>query len=168
MAHSATARLITQPAPIRSAPLSALGGPTIWMRRLRAIEDAVARHEAQLEEAWRRLALDVADPSEFTRLWRETARGWAFADQESEVGIRKVAAPLFNHNNHVDAALNVSGHAARVSMDELRRRYLPVLLDGARRISRALGATAPATHTAARPPKNKRPTYRPLTARPRT
>jgi IclR family transcriptional regulator, pca regulon regulatory protein len=93
-------------------------------------------------------------------------RGWAFADQESEVGIRTVAAPLFNHNNQVDAALNVSGHAARVSMEELKRKYLPVLLDGARRISRALGATVPSTQTIVRPPKGRRPAYRPLAARP--
>jgi len=95
-------------------------------------------------------------------------RGWAFADQESEVGIRTVAAPLFSHANQVDAALNVSGHAARVSMEELRRRYLPVLLDGARRISRALGATVPQMPAAPRPHKGRRPTYRPLTVRNRT
>ena len=91
-------------------------------------------------------------------------RGWAFADQESEVGIRTVAAPLYNHNNQVDAALNVSGHAARVSMEELKRKYLPVLLDGARRISRALGATTLSTQTIVRAQKGRRPAYRPLTA----
>ena len=106
---------------------------------------------APFEALTKRTVTTAADLRRHLGLVRQ--RGWAFADQESEVGIRTVAAPLFNHNNQVDAALNVSGHAARVSMDELRRRYLPVLLDGARRISRALGATAPQRRPPCRPTK---------------
>jgi IclR family pca regulon transcriptional regulator len=68
------------------------------------------------------------------------ARGWAFADQETEDGVRTVAVPLFDRNMTVVAAMNASGHAARVSMKELRSHYLPVLQDAARRISLALGA----------------------------
>jgi IclR family pca regulon transcriptional regulator len=86
----------------------------------------------------------ITQPEALRRVLDEVRqRGWAFSDQESEVGIRTVAAPLFNHSNQIDAALNVSAHAARVSMRELKRRCLPVLLDGARRISRALGASVP-------------------------
>jgi IclR family transcriptional regulator, pca regulon regulatory protein len=68
-------------------------------------------------------------------------RGWAFADQESEDGIRTVAAPLYDRSRKIQAAINVSGHAARVSMTDLRRAHLPVLLDAARQISIALGAS---------------------------
>jgi IclR family pca regulon transcriptional regulator len=71
------------------------------------------------------------------------ARGWAFADQESEDGVRTVAVPLFDRNLRVEAAMNVSGHAARVPMKELRSRYLPVLMEAANEISRALGANVP-------------------------
>lgn len=67
-------------------------------------------------------------------------RGWAFADQESEDGVRTVAAPLFDRSHKLRAAINVSAHAARTSMKELRQAYLPVLLDAAGQISRALGA----------------------------
>lgn len=67
-------------------------------------------------------------------------RGWAFADQESEDGVRTVAVPLFDRHMGVVAAMNVSGHAARVSMKELRDRYLPVLQEAATQISEALGA----------------------------
>jgi IclR family pca regulon transcriptional regulator len=118
---------------------------------------------APFEALTKRTVTSAADLRRHLALVRQ--RGWAFADQESEMGIRTVAAPLFNHNNQVDAALNVSGHAARVSMDELRRRYLPVLLDGARRISRALGAMAPSTPAAMRTNRGRRPAYRPLTGR---
>ena len=58
-------------------------------------------------------------------------RGWAFADQESEDGVRTVAVPLFDRNMRVQAAMNVSGHASRVPMKELRSRYLPVLMEAA-------------------------------------
>src|ERR1043166_5387068 len=37
----------------------ALGGPAAWMRRLRAIEEALAQHERQLGEARRTLAAEV-------------------------------------------------------------------------------------------------------------
>jgi IclR family pca regulon transcriptional regulator len=67
-------------------------------------------------------------------------QGWAFSDQESEIGVRTVAAPLYDHTNQVQAAINVSGHASRVSMSELRRVYLPQLLECAGQISLALGA----------------------------
>jgi IclR family pca regulon transcriptional regulator len=67
-------------------------------------------------------------------------QGWAFADGESEQGVRTVAAPLRDRSGQVLAAINVSGHASRVSMKELRKRYLPVLLEAAANISRAMGA----------------------------
>lgn len=58
----------------------ALGGPTAWMRRLRAIEDAVDQHERQLGEAWRTLASEREDPGAFAEAWRELADGWSFAE----------------------------------------------------------------------------------------
>jgi hypothetical protein len=65
--------------PDPDAAVRALGGPTIWMRRLRAIEDALGEHERQLEEAWRELAAEVDDAAVFARAWKETARRWSFA-----------------------------------------------------------------------------------------
>ena len=80
--------------PVRGAPLEqrlrnfrpdpdsairALGGPLIWMRRLRAIEDALEQHERQLTRAWRELAEEVEDPAEFAAAWREQAGEWSFA-----------------------------------------------------------------------------------------
>lgn len=67
-------------------------------------------------------------------------RGWAANDQESEKGVRTVAVPIFDRSGAVVAAMNLSGHASRVSMRELRRDHLPILLEAAREISRALGA----------------------------
>ena len=66
--------------PDPESTVRALGGPTIWMRRLRAIEDAVEQHERQLGEAWRTLARELEDPAEFAAAWRERAGSWSFAE----------------------------------------------------------------------------------------
>jgi hypothetical protein len=66
--------------PDAESAVRALGGPTAWMRRLRAIEDAVEQHERQLGDAWRTLAIEVEDPAEFAAAWRELAGNWSFAE----------------------------------------------------------------------------------------
>ncbi len=65
--------------PDASSAVRAIEGPTVWMRRLRAIEDELDRHEGELAEVWRELAAEVSDPAEFAHCWRETARRWSFA-----------------------------------------------------------------------------------------
>ena len=72
---------------------------------------------------------------------RVRRRGWAENDEASEKGVRTVAVPLVDRTGEVIAAMNVSGHASRVTMRDLRRHHLPLLLNAAREISRALGAT---------------------------
>src|SRR5690349_11648277 len=60
--------------PSADAVIRALGGPTVWMRRLRAIEDELERHESELTERWHALAAECADATAFELTWRETAR----------------------------------------------------------------------------------------------
>jgi IclR family transcriptional regulator, pca regulon regulatory protein len=102
---------------------------------------------SQLDEYFRTASLPQLTPRTLSSeaalraaLQQARERGWAFADQESEEGVRTVAVPLFDRDMQVHAAMNVSGHASRVSMKELRSRYLPVLQEAAAEISRALGA----------------------------
>jgi IclR family pca regulon transcriptional regulator len=84
----------------------------------------------------------ICDEETFRKeLQRIRKRGWALADQESEDGVRTVAVPVFDRSESVAAAMNVSGHAARVSMKELQRHYLPVLQKAAQQASLALGST---------------------------
>jgi IclR family transcriptional regulator, pca regulon regulatory protein len=66
-------------------------------------------------------------------------QGWAMVDQEVEVGVRSAAAPIRDQGGSVIAAINVSAHASRVVLRQLRREYVPVICDAARRISQALG-----------------------------
>jgi hypothetical protein len=66
--------------PDAESAVRALGGPTAWMRRLRAIEVGVDQHDRQLSEAWRTLAEELEDPAEFAAAWRELAGNWSFAE----------------------------------------------------------------------------------------
>jgi DNA-binding IclR family transcriptional regulator len=70
------------------------------------------------------------------RLVRE--HGYAISDQDVTVGIGAVAAPVFAHRGQVCASLSISG-ARDAVLGEPRRQMVELALDGARRISAALG-----------------------------
>jgi IclR family pca regulon transcriptional regulator len=53
--------------------------------------------------------------------------GYALLDQELEVGLRSIAVPVRDGRGTVAAAVNVSTHASRVSLDDMKRRFLPLL-----------------------------------------
>ena len=96
--------------PDAESAIRALGGPTVWMRRLRAIEDQVDRHEAQLGAAWRSLAEELDEPAGFEAAWRELARNWSFA-QVNEL--------IERHNRNFPAE-------ARLPMDPRTRDFVRV------------------------------------------
>jgi IclR family transcriptional regulator, pca regulon regulatory protein len=54
-------------------------------------------------------------------------QGWALVDQELEIGLRSIAAPL-RVDGRTIAAINVSAAAPRVPLEQLRGRFLPELL----------------------------------------
>ena len=56
------------------------------------------------------------------------AQGWALVNQELEEGLRALAAPIRDRTGKVVAALNVSAHASRTSLESMRRDLLPPLL----------------------------------------
>lgn len=64
--------------------------------------------------------------------------GWALVDQELEVGVVSIAAPLIGSSGATVAAMNVSTAAARTPVGELRSRVLPRLLETSRTIGAAL------------------------------
>jgi hypothetical protein len=88
----------------------ALGGPTAWMRRLRAIEDALEQHERRLGEAWQALAEELEEPEEFEAAWRELAGDWDFS-----VGNHLIE----RHNRNFPAE-------ARLAMDPRTRDFVRV------------------------------------------
>jgi IclR family transcriptional regulator, pca regulon regulatory protein len=68
-------------------------------------------------------------------------RGWALVDQELEEGLRSLAAPIRNGDGRVVAAINVSTHAGRRSLESIVLDLLHPLLATAERIGRDLTAT---------------------------
>ena len=80
------------------------------------------------------------DPTRLLGLIRQVrSQGWALVDQELEDGVRSVAAPLRDRSGRAIAAINVSTHAGRVSLEELRGPILQALLETVTEINVRLG-----------------------------
>jgi IclR family pca regulon transcriptional regulator len=77
------------------------------------------------------------------RLWDALAAtrraGFALNDEDLAPGLRSVAAPVWNGTGALAAAINIAVPSVRVSVRELRSRYVPALLSTATEISAALG-----------------------------
>jgi IclR family pca regulon transcriptional regulator len=69
-----------------------------------------------------------------------TARdeGYALVDEELEIGLRSIAAPVRSESGRIVAAMNTGVHAARVSKSELTGRILPELRAYAHRLGQLL------------------------------
>ncbi len=96
--------------PDADSAIRALGGPTVWMRRLRAIEELEDQHVEQLAAAWRELAAETDDPEEFADRWHELAADWSFA-QVNEL--------IDGHNRNFPAE-------ARLPMDPRTRDFVRI------------------------------------------
>lgn len=81
----------------------------------------------------------VTDPAELSALIasvRET--GHAIDDEESELGMRGVAAPVFDAQGQAVAAVGLAGPAQRLTKKSLRR-FAPMVIETAQAISARLG-----------------------------
>lgn len=65
-------------------------------------------------------------------------QGWAISDQELEIGVRSIACPIRDKKGKVIAAINISGHASRVTLEDLVKKYLSALKDKVEKIEQAL------------------------------
>ena len=82
----------------------------------------------------------ITDTNELReRVLEARARGWAFVEQELELGLRSMAAPVTRSPHGTVAAVNVSAATQRVSIGEFHERFLPALLETAAAISEAAG-----------------------------
>jgi IclR family pca regulon transcriptional regulator len=73
-----------------------------------------------------------------TELARVRTQGYAAVDQELEMGLRTVAVPLRNFRGDTVAALNVSAHASRMTMEQLLLTGMPALLQAQAQLRRLL------------------------------
>ena len=93
----------------------------------------------------------ITNPAALRRELRKIkTQGWALVDQELEEGLRSVAAPIADADGQVIAAVNVSTHAGRRTLDSIVEDLLQPLLATARRIekdlARARSRTTPRAH----------------------
>ncbi|MCT7654483.1 helix-turn-helix domain-containing protein [Oceanimonas sp. NS1] len=65
-------------------------------------------------------------------------QGYAIVDQELDSGLRSLAVPAFDRQGRLLGAINISTNAARVDIDTLTGRFLPLLQEKARLIRDAL------------------------------
>jgi IclR family transcriptional regulator, pca regulon regulatory protein len=78
----------------------------------------------------------IADKSALAaELDRVRTQGYALVDEELEIGLRSIAVPVRTAAGGVAAAMNTGVHAARVQPEEMLERFLPVLRDGAERLT---------------------------------
>lgn len=83
----------------------------------------------------------IADPKRLrTELRRIRKDGYALVDQELEDGLRSIAAPIRDVDNRVVAAVNLSTHASRATVESMRESLLPPLLATAAAIEEDLRA----------------------------
>jgi IclR family pca regulon transcriptional regulator len=88
-----------------------------------------------LDERLERMELEPLTPTTVSsvkalreRIDEVRSAGWAVVDQELEQGVRSAAVPIRDAAKTVVAALNVSVHATRMTMQALRRGVVPRLL----------------------------------------
>jgi IclR family transcriptional regulator, pca regulon regulatory protein len=87
----------------------------------------------------------VTDPVRLKEILGEVReQGYAIVDQELEEGLRAIAAPIRGSGDGVTAAINVSAHASRVSVEAMRTELLPAILETARQIEADLRSQGPA------------------------
>lgn len=80
----------------------------------------------------------TSDKALLERLHAVREQGWALVDQELEIGVRSVAAPLRDAAGTAIAAVNVSTHVGRTYRREITEEFLPRLLETAAGISQAM------------------------------
>ena len=97
-------------------------------------------------EAWlSQQTLRALTPHTITRperlraeLQRTREQGYATVDQEMELGVRVLSVPLANWRGDTVAAMNLTVHASRMSIDDLVATGLPPLRQAQARLRRLL------------------------------
>ncbi|MFA9444088.1 IclR family transcriptional regulator C-terminal domain-containing protein [Egicoccus sp. AB-alg6-2] len=83
----------------------------------------------------------VADLDSLRQRLRAVRRlGYALVDQELEIGVRSVAAPVRDATGRPVAAINLSTHVSRTTKQDLQQRFAPALLRTAGQIEHALSS----------------------------
>lgn len=86
-----------------------------------------------------RTAATITDPDQWRRALEEVRRrGYAIDDEQSEEGMRSIAAPIRESGGRVMAAVGLAGPVQRLS-NEVVDRFVPLVVGAAQTISARLG-----------------------------
>ena len=119
----------------RRTPLHATSSGKVLL----AYADETLRRSVLAEPLERRTELTVTDPVELGRQLDETReRGWATTNEELEVGLTAIAAPIRDGSGKVVGAVSISGPSYRLTPESFPT-VAPQLLSGADEISTRLG-----------------------------
>lgn len=80
-------------------------------------------------------------------------RGFVLVDQEYEVGMLVLSVPLIDREGQLHATLTLTTHASRMTVEQMRERYLSTLYEGQALLQpiMTLQAREPVTHPAGHP-----------------
>jgi DNA-binding IclR family transcriptional regulator len=95
-------------------------------------QKGLPRHNAKTITTIERLKQDLK---------KVRARGYSIDDEEDELGVRCIGAPIFNHQSEVVASISIAGAISQITYDNLPEMG-QILKDTARRISNDLGFEA--------------------------
>jgi IclR family pca regulon transcriptional regulator len=95
---------------------------------LSGLEDAQIRQYLASTPLIPRTPLTLVDPDAiFARIVETRESGVSFSDEELELGMRALAVAVRNASGDIIAAMSLSTSSARVSLEQMKTRYLPVL-----------------------------------------
>lgn len=108
-------------------PMYCTGSGRLWLAALA---------EEELEAYFARVTLEPRTPYTCTdreRLREElrtiARQGYAELDQEFEVGMRVLGVPLLDRHGRLRSTLAITTHASRISLEDMRLRYLSPLYE---------------------------------------
>jgi len=74
----------------------------------------------------------ITDPKRLlAAIAADRARGYSLVDREAEPHFRSIAVPVNRYDGAIVAAINIGAHVDRVSTEEMVKRFLPLLREGA-------------------------------------
>lgn len=101
--------------------------------------------DEDIEEVWKRSDIKkltentITNKKDFKKeIYESKKRGFSMDDQENEVGITCLGAPIYNHLGEVIAAVSISGPSSRLNEENLEK-YTHALKNATLVISKNLG-----------------------------
>lgn len=82
-------------------------------------------------------------------------QGWATVDQELEFGLRSIAVPIYSLEGRVVAAINISTTTQSYTIEEMKKKILPIIKKTAEGISQDLKAWQPTIDTSGSTPARR-------------